>query len=137
MVITIYAILPCIGSSRQKLLEESASEQDGFDIDRYIKSGAFSSQQNEQEVELIADIQPQTAWLLCETPLSHQQSLEPLPDSDWYRLRALVPLDQETLWWIFGLNDNIRVYEPNVWVQEIKKKMERLRQMYEEQTCGE
>lgn len=119
-----------------ELLEESASEQDSFDIDRYIKSGAFSSQQSEQEVELIADIHPQTAWLLRETPLSHQQSLEPLPDSDWYRLRALVPLDQETLWWIFGLNDNIRVYEPDVWVQEIKKKVERLRQMYEEQACG-
>ncbi|MBN3189531.1 WYL domain-containing protein [Pectobacterium brasiliense] len=117
------------------LLEEPASQQDGFDIDRYIKSGAFSSRQHEQEVELVADIHPQTAWLLRETPLSHQQSLEPVPDSDWYRLHARVPQDQETLWWIFGLNDNIRVYEPDVWAQEIKKKVEKLRQMYEEQAC--
>ncbi|MEQ9861399.1 WYL domain-containing protein [Pectobacterium cacticida] len=117
-------------------LEMPACQQDGFDIDHYIQSGAFSSRQREQEVMLVADIHPQIAWLLRETPLSHQQSLKPVPNSGWYRLRALVPLDQETLWWIFGLNDNIRVYEPDVWVQEIKKKVERLRQMYEEQAYG-
>ncbi|MEE3664494.1 WYL domain-containing protein [Brenneria sp. g21c3] len=117
-------------------LDESACEPDGFDIDSYIESGAFASRQSEREVELIADVHPQTAWLLRETPLSYQQSLEALPGSDWYRLRALVPLDQETLWWIFGLNENIRVYEPGVWVEEIKEKMERMRQMYEKQAYG-
>ncbi|MFE8145749.1 WYL domain-containing protein [Brenneria goodwinii] len=117
-------------------LDEPTCEQDSFDIDSYIASGAFASRQSEREVELVADVHPQTAWLLRETSLSHQQSLEPLPGSDWYRLRALVPLDQETLWWIFGLNDNIRVYEPEVWVAEIRDKVERMKGMYGEQAYG-
>ncbi len=113
-----------------ELLDAPAREHDGFDIDRYIEGGAFSSRQSPQEVELIADVAPQTAWLLGETPLSRQQRLEPLPGSDWQRLHARVPLDQETLWWIFALNDNIRVHAPKVWVEEIERKLARLREMY-------
>jgi predicted DNA-binding transcriptional regulator YafY len=113
-----------------ELLDEPAREHEGFDIDRYIEGGAFTWRQSPHEVELIADIHPQLAWLLGETPLSHEQSLEPLPGSDWQRLHASVPLDQETLWWIFGLNDQIRVHAPRVWVEEIGRKLERLREMY-------
>ena len=113
-----------------ELLDEPAREHQGFDIDRYIAAGAFAWRQAPQEVELIADIHPQIAWLLNETPLSHEQRLEPLPNSDWQRLRARVPLDQETLWWIFGLNDQIRVHAPQVWVDEIGRKLDKLRGMY-------
>lgn len=117
---------------RAELLDEPAREHDGFDIDRYIEGGAFAWRQAPHEVELIADVHPQIAWLLNETPLSRQQSLEPLPGSDWQRLRASVPLDQETLWWIFGLNDNIRVHAPREWVEEIGSRLENLRAMYAE-----
>jgi predicted DNA-binding transcriptional regulator YafY len=113
-----------------ELLDEPAREHQGFDIDRYIEGGAFAWRQSPDEVELIADVSPQIAWLLDETPLSRQQHLEALPDSDWQRLHARVPLDQETLWWIFGLNDQIRVHAPKVWVEEIGRKVERLRGMY-------
>ena len=114
-----------------EVLELPASEQPDFDTDTYIASGAFSARQLAPEVELVADIHPQTAWLLKETPLSQQQSLEPLPDSNWYRLRAQVLLDEETLWWIFGLNDRIRVHTPAVWVEAIKDKLCCLQKMYE------
>ncbi|MOA02179.1 hypothetical protein D3C78_1216210 [compost metagenome] len=113
-----------------ELLDEPAREHEGFDIDRYIEGGAFAWRQSSHEVELIADISPQTAWLLGETPLSREQRLEPLPGSDWQRLHARVPLDQETLWWIFGLNDQIRVHAPQVWVEEIGRKLESLQGMY-------
>lgn len=116
------------------LLEVEGREHGDFDIDGYIASGAFSSRLAEYEVELVADVHPQIAWLLNETPLSSQQTLEPLKDTDWQRLCAQVPLDQETLWWIFGLNDNIRVYEPQVWVDEIRAKYERLRALYDDAT---
>ncbi|MBS4431159.1 helix-turn-helix transcriptional regulator [Pectobacterium punjabense] len=112
-------------------LDMPARAHESFDIDSYIASGAFSPRQSETEVELIADVHPQIAWLLRETPLSQQQTLEPLSGSDWLRLRAYVPLDQETLWWIFGLNDNIRVYKPDCWVAEIREKVEKIREMYE------
>lgn len=113
-----------------ELLDEPAREHEGFDIDRYIEGGAFAWRQSPNEVELIADVSPQIAWLLNETPLSGEQTLTPLPDRNWQRLHARVPLDQETLWWIFGLNDQIRVHAPQVWVEEIGRKLERLREMY-------
>lgn len=111
-------------------LEAAAQLQPEPDIDAYIASGAFTSRRAAGEVELVADVHPQVAWLLQETPLSPQQTLEALPDSDWQRLRARVPLDQETLWWIFGLNDNIHVHAPGVWVEEIRQKVARLGQLY-------
>ncbi len=113
-----------------ELLNEPARENEDFDVDRYIEGGAFAWRQSPHEVELIADVHPQLAWLLGETPLSHTQRLEPLQGSDWQRLRASVPLDQETLWWIFGLNDQIRVHAPQAWVEEIGRKLESLRKMY-------
>ncbi len=115
---------------RAELLDAPAREHDGFDIDRYIEGGAFAWRQSPDEVELIADVAPQTAWLLGETPLSRQQHLEALPGSDWQRLHARVPLGQETLWWIFGLNDQIRVHAPKVWVEEIGRKLQSLQKMY-------
>ncbi|MCP8465074.1 WYL domain-containing protein [Pseudomonas sp. ZM23] len=112
------------------VLDAPATEHAEFDLDRYIADGAFSSRQAAHEVELIADVHPQLAWLLNETPLSEQQSLQPLSGSNWLRLRAHVPLDQETLWWIFGLNDQIHVHSPQAWVDEIRLKLESLHRLY-------
>lgn len=113
-----------------QLLDAPVNEHKDFSLDRYIADGAFSRRQAAEEVELIADVHPQVAWLLNETPLSERQSLEPISGSDWQRLCAYVPLDQETLWWIFGLNDQIRVHAPQVWLDEIKLKLNSLGQMY-------
>ena len=113
-----------------ELLEDASCEHKGFDVDQYIAAGAFSTRQSSEQVELIADIHPQIAWLLAETPLSNQQTLSALPGSNWQRLHARVPLDQEIFWWICGLNDHIRVHAPQVWVEEIRGKVERLRSMY-------
>ncbi|KAF1053638.1 MAG: hypothetical protein GAK43_01308 [Stenotrophomonas maltophilia] len=114
-------------------LELACEQAEDLDIDRYIASGAFASRRSAQEVDLIADVHPQVAWLLGETPLSPHQRLEPLPDSDWQRLHARVPQDQETLWWIFGLNHNIRVHQPRVWVEEIAASLARSQALYAEQ----
>jgi predicted DNA-binding transcriptional regulator YafY len=75
-------------------------------------------------------VHPQIAALLRETPLSTVQSLSDLPDQSWQRLHAQVSLDRDTLWWIFGLNDNIRVHAPQVWVDEIRQKLKNLRTLY-------
>lgn len=113
-----------------EVLDVLANEQKDFDLDRYIAGGAFTMRQAPQQVELIADVHPQVAWLLSETPLSEQQSLQSLSGSDWQRLCARVSLDQETLWWIFGLNDQILVHAPQVWVEEIRRKLDSLQRMY-------
>ncbi|MNL70389.1 hypothetical protein D3C87_1953840 [compost metagenome] len=60
------------------------------------------------------------------------QSLSDLSDQGWKRLHAQVSLDRDTLWWIFGLNDNIRVHAPQVWVDEIRQKLNNLRTLYSE-----
>ncbi|WP_394560511.1 helix-turn-helix transcriptional regulator [Aquipseudomonas alcaligenes] len=100
-----------------------------FEIDRYIRQDLNTTAPIEQ-VELVADVSPQVAWLLNETPLSQQQSLTPITDSQWQRLHAQVPLDQETLWWIFGLNENIRVHAPLIWVEEISQRIARMKTFY-------
>ncbi len=114
-------------------LDTSAQEHGTFDIDEFLDSG-FNALAPIKEVDLVADISPQIVWLLRETPLSIEQRLEALPDSDWYRLHAKVPDDQETLWWVFGLNSNIRVHEPVGWVEEIRTKLAWLSSHYSSST---
>lgn len=121
-------------------LEAPARARDDFEIDHYIRQD-FNTDTPIEQVELVADISPQIAWLLGETPLSRQQSLEKLEDSDWKRLRAWVPDDQETMWWVFSLGENVRVFEPNSWTTAIREKASRLIALYDHgipsQTCKE
>lgn len=110
-------------------LDTLACERPDFDIDHYIRQH-LNAATPIAEVELIADISPQIAWLLSETALSTQQSLELLKDSDWKRLHAKVPDDQETLWWMFGLGENVRVHEPESWARAITEKTTKLGALY-------
>ena len=111
-------------------LDVTAREQPDFEIDHYIQGGGFNSLGPVEQIELIADISPQVAWLLSETPLSLEQSLEPLEGSDWQRLRATVPDDQETLWWVFGLGESIHLHDPKRWVDVIKGKLIKMGALY-------
>ncbi|HCF4079245.1 TPA: WYL domain-containing protein, partial [Pseudomonas aeruginosa] len=112
-------------------LEAPAQVRDDFEIERYIRQDLNTDTPIEQ-VELVADVSPPIAWLLGETPLSSKQSLKPLPDSDWQRLCAVVPDDRETLWWVFGLGENVKVLEPKNWVQVIREKAAALEALYTE-----
>ncbi|MFC2992959.1 helix-turn-helix transcriptional regulator [Halomonas tibetensis] len=94
-------------------------EVENFDLDAYIRSGAFGYLQGKEDVTLVANVHPKVAWLLDETRLSAQQTLSPLPDSDWQQLVAEVPNDQQTLWWLMGMGANVDVLEPPAWRQEI------------------
>ncbi|WP_404418822.1 helix-turn-helix transcriptional regulator [Marinospirillum sp.] len=111
-------------------LDAASNAHPDFDLDAYIQSGALSWKTAEGTTRLVADIHPQLAWILKETPLSEEQSLTPIPGSDWERLEATVLQDKETLWWIYGLNDKIRVREPQVWVEEIKATLNNLNSYY-------
>lgn len=110
-------------------LDEPARERPDFEIDRYIRQELNTAAPIEQ-VELVADVSPQIAWLLSETPLSREQSLEPLEGSDWQRLRAKTPDDQETLWWVFGLGENVRVHEPSHWDVNIQTRIAKMEALY-------
>lgn len=112
-------------------LDTPACEQPGFEIDHYIHSGGFNNPGPVEQHSLIADVSPQLAWLLGETPLCVEQRLQPLPDSDWHRLHAQVPNDQETLWWVFGLGENIRLHAPDSWAHLIKARLDATASLYE------
>ncbi|MGY2257627.1 helix-turn-helix transcriptional regulator [Pseudomonas sp. SDO55104_S430] len=113
------------------VLEESGQEHESFDVDAYIASGVFSYREAEAQVELIADVRPQIAALLNETPLSQQQTLSGVSEQGWHRLHATVPLDRETLWWIFALNENIRLHAPQVWVDEVRERLNSMQALYQ------
>jgi predicted DNA-binding transcriptional regulator YafY len=111
-------------------LDTPAKEHVSFDIDEFLNSG-FNNPAPITEIELVADVSPSIAWLLSETPLSAEQRLEPLPDSGWYRLHAKVPDDQETLWWVFRLGENVRVWGPTHWLESIQTRIEQVTALYQ------
>lgn len=118
-----------------QVLDAPARARSGHDIDSYIAGGAFATPRSGETVELVADIDPQTAWLLHEAPLSRQQSITPLRagegPQDWQRLSARLPDSQETIWWILGLNSRIRVHAPAHWVDEIRRQLGAMQKLYE------
>ncbi|WP_445765824.1 helix-turn-helix transcriptional regulator [Rheinheimera sp.] len=120
------------------VLAESAITDPNFDIDAYIETGTFARRLSPQRVELVADIHPQVAWLLNETPLSKTQQILPIPATEvapegWQRLVAIVTLDKETLWWIYAMNNQIRLHAPQQWVDEIRHTAADLNMFYQAQ----
>lgn len=103
---------------RAELLPDTARDDD-FDLDAYLPTAAFTPRQGTGTVQLVADIHPDLAWTLRETPLSEDQVLEPLPGSDWVRLTASVPDDQETLSWVWGCGGKALMHSPSAWLSEI------------------
>lgn len=114
---------------RASKLDQDASVDD-FNLDAHIAAGNFSSRSACPEVELVADIHPQVAWILAETPLSIEQKISPLANSQWSRLTATVRMDEETLWWIFALNSQIKLYQPQEWADQIKQNIRNLMALY-------
>ncbi len=110
-------------------LDEACVEPAGFELDTFIRSG-FNHKGQIGQQRLVADVAPSIAWMLHETPLSAEQSLTPLAGSDWQRLQATVPDDQETLWWVFGLGESIRLHEPQPWIDAIKDKLDKVTALY-------
>lgn len=102
------------------VLDEEAEQCTENDLSEYLSSGELGWGQGVGLVNLVAEVSTYTASVLSETPLSADQSLEQINDDTKYLLKASVPKNKETLWWILGLNTNIKVLEPVEWVDEIK-----------------
>jgi predicted DNA-binding transcriptional regulator YafY len=106
------------------------ADPDEFDIDGYIDSGAFSGIGDIRRVELAADVHPQVAWLLSESPLGDDQALSALADTDWSRLRVTVKQDQETFWWLLAMSVRIRVIEPQDWRDQLRQLAQQVSFLY-------
>ena len=84
----------------------------GFNIDEYLKQGAFGYRLGDEDIELVAKVRPDLAWLLSETPISEQQTLSELDDEGWVTLTAIVPDDLQTQWWVMGFGAELIVLKP-------------------------
>mgnify|MGYP003633058601 CR=1 FL=1 len=104
---------------KASISDNSWRESIAFDLDSYIQNGAFGYLDGNEDTRLVANVAPQLAWILMETPLSNHQTLIPLENSEWQRLEAVVPNDQQTLWWLKGLGANVEVLEPLAWQNDI------------------
>lgn len=107
---------------RFRSIKPSASlyrAQPDFNVQHYIDQGAFGFPLSQEPVTLKARLSSSVAWMLAETPLSHDQALSKPEADGWVQLIATVPNDQQTLWWIKGFGANIEVLEPLVWREHI------------------
>jgi len=93
--------------------------QPDFNVQNYIDQGAFGFPLSQDPVKLVARVINSVAWMLAETPLSHDQSLSEPDAHGWVQLTATVPNDQQTQWWIMGFGANIDVLEPASWREHI------------------
>lgn len=112
-----------------QVMEMPARSHD-FDINTYLPMAAFTPRQGTGMVELIADVHRNIAGILQETPLCDDQTLQPLPGSDWLRLHAHVADDQDTLRWVQGLGTDILVHQPSTLRESISKNCISLHTMY-------
>ena len=86
-----------------------------FSIETYVQQGNFDYPVDSQPVELVADIYQDLAWKLEETPLSNDQQLSAPNGQGRVELRATVPNDKQTLWWIRGMGPAFLVRQPAEW----------------------
>lgn len=94
-----------------------------FDVQSYIDNGGFgyAAEGAEKWVTLRVRIDQDAARMLSETHLSEQQSFsEPAADG-WVELTAVVPNDQQTLWWLQGFGARFDVLEPQEWREAIRE----------------
>jgi len=112
-----------------EVLPEKAQKLEEFSIDDFINR-QLNSESGITMVTLEADVAPSIAWILNETPLSGEQTLSTLEDSDWQHLQALVPDDKETRWWIYSLGENIRLHSPSAWAREVQVRAHQMLELY-------
>lgn len=104
-----------------------------FDLNDYLSQGAFGYPLDAQQVELVARIRPDVAWLLSETPVSEIQQLSEPDTEGWVTLTATLPNDQQTLWWIMGFGASIQVIEPASWRESIYQQAQQIVDWQQEQ----
>ena len=112
----------------QRILTATPSKQAyrlqvDFDLQSYIDNGGFgyAAEGAQKWVTLRARIDQDAARMLSETHLSEQQSFsEPAADG-WVELTAVVPNDQQTLWWLQGFGARFDVLEPQEWREAIRE----------------
>jgi predicted DNA-binding transcriptional regulator YafY len=96
--------------SSARLLEESAQEPPGFDLDDYIRQGGFDYSSGEQ-VALVARFDAYAGKALLETPLTRGQTHKILDDGR-IEIGANVDDSQQLRWWLMRFGSGVEVIAP-------------------------
>lgn len=108
---------------------EPARRPKGFDIDRYIESGAMGFGEP-HPIKLKAHISEKLARYLRETPLSKSQKIT--SDSGAFDLRADVKDTWQLRWWILGQSPEITVLEPEYLADQLQGTLKAAIEGYQE-----
>jgi predicted DNA-binding transcriptional regulator YafY len=115
--------------SEAKVSEQKARRPRGFDLDEYIREGAFGYPASNDRIRLKVLFDARTAHHLYETPLSEDQSLSPGADGR-VELTASV-LDTEDLrWWLLGFGDGVEVKAPAKLRREVASAAQSMSDLY-------
>lgn len=110
-------------------LELHTAVPEGFDLQKYIDSGAFGILQGEHEIRLKVIFDRTVAQHLFETPLSADQTSKDI-DSDKVMIEATVPDTARLRWWLLGFGDSVEIIEPLSLREEIGGKIKRMYNSY-------
>ena len=91
-------------------LEVPAGKPRGFDLDEYIRGGAFGWGEG-KNIRLVANFRESAAEHLHETPLSEDQKIVPTEDG-WVRVSATVANTPQLEWWLTGFGAAVEVLQP-------------------------
>ncbi|WP_022954884.1 helix-turn-helix transcriptional regulator [Perlucidibaca piscinae] len=102
--------------------DQPALSPDGFNIDEYLGTGALHFGAGGM-LKMEARIAPELAGTLQETPLSDDQVLQPMPESNEWKLQARVRDSWQLTWWILSQGDAITVNQPPDLRQRIQQNL--------------
>lgn len=91
---------------------------------------AFTRRHAEDTLQLEAEIHPGVAGILQETPISSDQKLVKKEVGTWYELHATMHNDEETIWWLLSLGEEIKVVNPESLRRKISEKISAVRKLY-------
>jgi len=112
-------------------LEECAVHPEGFELDAYVKSGAFEYLgTGSKKIRLAVLFDEGVARHLEETPLSGDQQIAPKGEGR-VLVTATVNDSQQLRWWLLAFGDQVEVMEPERLREEFRETILRLKARYE------
>ncbi len=112
-----------------ELLEIQVNRPESFNLDDYLRSGAFSAPNTAETLKLEAVFDSGCALHLREARLSKDQKLEDRPDGR-VRLTATVPDTGELRWWLLGFGEGVEVVGPEELRAEFRTTAQALAKRY-------
>ena len=111
------------------VLTEPAQRLPGFNLQTYIRSGAFGYRLSDATIKLEAIFERQAGQHFFEVKLGDDQCVQELPDGR-VRVRATVNDTSELRWFLAGYGDRVEVMRPVTLRREFSEQARRLMRLY-------